>query len=269
MAEIGSQPPELLEGDVEDELDELPRMTLIGHLDELRKRILRSLLVVMVAFFACWGYSKPIYRFLAIPVMKVLPEGKKLVFLSVTEPFFLYVKVAVLAAVFLTAPYLLFQIYRFIAPGLYAREKRYSIPFILFGTAFFFGGGSFAYYVAFPFAIEFLIGIGLEDFEPAITGTSYFSFLLTVILGLGLMFELPLFIFLFSQIGLVTPRFLIRNFRYAVLIIVVVAAVITPTPDVVNLALFAVPTILLYLLGVGAAALVQWRKKKKDDEDDY
>ena len=97
MAEIGSEPPELLEGDVEDELDELPRMTLIGHLDELRKRIIRSVLVVLVAFFGCWGFSKEIYRFLAVPVMAVLPEGKKLVFLSVTEPFFLYVKVAALA----------------------------------------------------------------------------------------------------------------------------------------------------------------------------
>ena len=268
MAEIGSQPPELLDGDVEDEVNELPRMTLIGHLEEFRKRILRSLLTVLIGFFVCWGFSKEIYRFLAIPVMAVLPEGKKLVFLSVTEPFFLYVKVAALAAIFLTSPYLLFQIYRFVAPGLYRRERRYTLPFIFFGSSFFLGGGAFAYYIAFPFAVEFLIGIGLEDFEPAITGTSYFSFLLTVILGLGIMFELPLFIFLFSQMGLVTPRFLIRNFRWAVLIIVIVAAIITPTPDVVNLALFAVPTILLYLLGVGAAALVQWRKKKDDDETD-
>ena len=264
MTEIGSRPPELPAGGSHAEKNEnLPRMTLIGHLEELRNRIIRILIVVFVGFLVCWGFAKEIYRFLAVPVMEVLPEGNKLVFLKITDPFFLYVKVAALAAVFLTSPYLLFQIWRFVAPGLYRKERRYSLPFIFFGSTFFLGGGIFAYYIAFPFAVEFLVGIGIEDFEPAITGSSYFSFLLTVILGLGVMFELPMFIFLLSQIGLVTPRFLIRNFRWAVLIIFVVAAIITPTPDIVNLTLFAVPTILLYLLGVGAAALVQ-RKKKRE-----
>ena len=263
MTEIRPQPPGLPEGEVTEEA--LPRMTLIGHLEELRKRIIRTLVVVFAGFLACWGFSKEIYRFLAIPVMEVLPEGTKLVFLKITDPFFLYVKVAALAALFLTSPYILFQIWRFVVPGLYRRERRYSVPFILLGSIFFLSGGAFAYYIAFPFTVEFLIDIALEDFDPAITATSYFSLLLTVILGLGVMFELPMFIFLFSQIGLVSPRFLIRNFRWAVLLIFIVAAIITPTADVINLALFAVPTILLYLLGVGASALVQWRKKKADE----
>ena len=267
MTEIGSQPPELLPGDTSGGSEELQRMTLLDHLEELRKRIIRSLLVVFLGFFVCWFFAKDIYRFLAVPVMAALPEGKQLVFLKVTDPFFLYVKVAALAAVFLTSPYLLFQIWRFIAPGLYRKEKRYSVPFILFGSTFFLAGGTFGYYVAFPFALDFLINYGIEDFEPMITGNSYFSFLMTVILGLGCMFELPLFIFLFTQMGMVTPRFLMRNFHWAVLIIFIAAAIITPTPDVVNLALFAVPTILLYLLGVGASALVLWRKKKTTDED--
>ncbi len=275
----GTQPPELdgakppkLPGETapqeEPPQEELSRMTLIGHLEELRKRILRTLGVLFVGFLACWGFAKPIYRFLDDPVMRVLPEGEKLVYLSITEPFFLYVKVAALAALFLTSPYVLFQVWRFVAPGLYRRERRYSIPFIFFGSTFFLAGGIFAYYVAFPFAVEFLVTFGSEDFEPNITGTSYFSFLLTVILGLGVMFELPLFIFIFSQIGLVTPQFLLRNFRWAVLLIVIAAAIITPTPDPHNLALFAVPTILLYFVGVGAAFLVQWRKRKKERDED-
>ncbi len=269
----GTQPPELdgenppeLPGETSPPEEELSRMTLLGHLEELRKRILRTLVVLFVGFLACWGYAKPIYRFLDDPVMRVLPEGEKLVYLSITEPFFLYVKVAALASLFLTSPYVLFQIWRFVAPGLYRRERRYSIPFIFFGSTFFLAGGTFAYYVAFPFAVDFLVTFGSEDFEPTITGTSYFSFLMTVILGLGMMFELPLFIFLFSQIGLVTPQFLLRNFRWAILLIVIAAAIITPTPDPLNLMLFAVPTILLYLLGVGAAWLAQWRKRKRERE---
>ena len=236
------------------------------HLDELRGRILRSLIAVFVGFSVCFFFAKPIFRFLQRPILEYLPEGKKLVFLKVTDPFVLYVKVAALAGLFLVLPFILYQVWRFIAPGLYRHEKRYSVPFIVFGTIFFLAGGVFAYYVAFPYAVQFLIEMG-EDFEPAITGPSYLSFLLTVILGMALMFELPVFIFALSQIGVVSPRFLLRNFRWAVLIIVVVAAIITPTPDIVTLSVFALPTIGLYLLGVGAAALVEGRRR--DQSGDY
>jgi sec-independent protein translocase protein TatC len=246
-------------GGFDDGVEELPRMTLIQHLEELRNRILRSLLALAVGFGVCFFFAKPIFRFLQRPILDYLPEGKKLVFLKVTDPFVLYMKVAALAGLFLVLPYVLFQVWRFIAPGLYRHEKRYSVPFIVFGSFFFLAGGVFAYYVAFPYAVQFLINVG-EDFEPAITGPSYLSFLLTVILGMSLMFELPVFIFALSSIGVVSPRSLLRNFRWAVLIIVVIAAVITPTPDVFTLGVFAVPTIALYLLGVGAAALVQGQK---------
>lgn len=257
MSDVEPQPPELLESGSEGGIEELPRMTLIAHLEELRGRILRSLIVLFGGFVACFAFAEQIFKFLEQPILPYLPEGQKLVFLKVTDPFLLYVKVAALAALFLVSPYILFQVWRFIAPGLYRHERRYSLPFIFFGSFFFLAGGVFAYYVAFPFAVQFLVGIGLENFQPAITGPSYLSFLLTVILGLGLMFELPIFIFVLSQLGIVTPRFLLRNFRWAVLIIFIVAAIITPTPDVVNLTIFALPTILLYLLGVGVAAAVQ------------
>lgn len=235
--------------------DDLPRMSLLEHLDELRKRILHSLVAVTVGFFVCWPFADRIYGFLERPIKELLPEGKKLVFTGVTDAFILYIKVAALAAVFLSSPYLLYQIWKFVSPGLYKRERMYVLPFILFGSVFFIGGGAFAYYVAFPFAAEFLLDVG-ERFEPMLTIERYFRFLLTIMLGLGLMFELPVLIFLLSQMGLVTPRFLLRHFRWAVLAIFTVAAVITPTPDVVNLCLFALPTIGLYLLGIGASALV-------------
>jgi sec-independent protein translocase protein TatC len=169
---------------------------------------------------------------------------------------------AALAALFLTSPLVLYQVWRFVAPGLYKREKLHALPFIIAGSLFFIGGGAFAYYVAFPFAVDFLLGMG-EAFQPVITVERYFRFLLYVILGLGLMFELPIFIFLLAQMGVVTPGFLIRHFKWAVLLIFVAAAFVTPTPDVINLCIFALPTILLYLLGVGAAALVVRKKKER------
>jgi sec-independent protein translocase protein TatC len=216
-------------------------------------------------FVGCWIFVEEIANFLARPIYRFLPEGTKLAFLGVTDPFILYVKVAALAALFVSSPLIFYQIWRFVAPGLYRRERRRALPFVFFGTLFFVAGGAFAYYIAFPFAIEFLLGMG-EAFEAVITVERYFRFLLYVILGLGLMFELPVFIFLLAQMGVVTPGFLIRKFRWAVLLIFVAAAFVTPTPDVVNLCLFALPTIALYLLGVGAAALVVRRKKAEQGD---
>lgn len=239
--------------------EDLPRMSLLEHLEELRSRIVRSLIAVTVGFLVCWVLAERIFSFLARPIYRYLPEGSRLTFLGVTDPFILYVKVAALAGIFLTSPVILYQVWSFVVPGLYRRERRYALPFVVSGTLFFLGGGLFAYYVAFPFAVEFLLGMG-DEFDAMITIERYFGFLLTVILGLGLMFELPILILLLAKMGVVTPRFLMRHFRWAVLIIFVVAAIITPTPDVVNLCVFALPTIALYLLGVAAAALVTRKK---------
>lgn len=243
----------------EPEPDELPRMTLLEHLEELRRRIIYSIAAIAVAFLGCWALSEPIFHFLARPVYRLLPPGSKLTFLGITEPFMLYMKVALLAGAFVAAPIVLLQVWRFISPGLYPRERRWAAPFVFFGSFFFLAGGAFAYYVAFPFAVQFLLDVG-QEFQPMITANGYLSFLMTVILGLGLMFELPIVIVLLAKIGLVTPRFLLRNFRWAVLIIVFVAAVVTPTSDIFNLSLFAVPALLLYLLGVAAAFMVARKK---------
>ncbi len=244
--------------------EELPRMTLLQHLEELRRRLVYSVVAVLVAFLACWAFAERIFHFLAVPIYRYLPPGTKLTFLGITEPFMLYVKVALLAGAFLAAPVVLLQLWGFISPGLYARERRYAAPFVVFGTLFFLGGGAFAYYVAFPFAVQFLLEVG-QEFQPMITADRYLGFLMTVILGLGLMFELPIVIVLLAKIGLVTPRFLLRKFRWAVLIIVFVAAIVTPTADIFNLSLFAVPALLLYLLGVAAAFLVTGPKKAQTE----
>ncbi|MEM8930373.1 MAG: twin-arginine translocase subunit TatC [Acidobacteriota bacterium] len=234
--------------------DDLPTMGLLDHLEELRQRLIRAVLALVVSFLVAWPFADRIYDFLSQPIKQHLPDDTKLAFLGVTDPFMVYVKVAFLAAIFASSPVILWQLWSFVAPGLYRRERRLAGPFIVFGSLLFLAGGAFAYYIAFPFAVEFLLGLG-EQFQPTITVTSYLSFLMTIILGLGLMFELPTVIFFLARLGIVTPRFLMRHFRWAVLIIFVVSALITPTPDVVNLCLFALPTIALYLLGVGVAAL--------------
>ena len=239
-------------------------MSLLEHLEELRKRLVWSIVSLAVAFVPCWTYHRQIFAFLERPLHEIRP-GEKLVFLGLADPFLLYFKVAVLAALFLAAPFLLYQLWGFVAPGLYRREKLYLVPFLLFGTLFFLGGGAFAYYVAFPTAADFLLKMG-EGFEMQLTVERYFSFLLTMILGLGMMFELPIVILVLSALGVVTPGFLLRHFRWAVLIIFVVAAIITPTPDIVNLCVFAVPALLLYLLGI-AAAYVVTRKKESAATD--
>lgn len=239
-------------------------MSLLEHLEELRKRLLWSIIGLALAFAPCWIWVREIFDFLQRPLQQIRP-GEKLVFLGLADPFLLYFKVAALAALFLAAPFLLYQLWGFVAPGLYRKEKLYLAPFLLFGTLFFLGGGAFAYYVAFPMAADFLLKMG-EGFEMQLTVERYFSFLMTMILGLGMMFELPIVILVLSALGVVTPGFLLRHFRWAVLIIFVVAAIITPTPDVVNLCIFAVPALLLYLLGV-AAAFVVTRKKESAATD--
>ena len=252
--------------DEEEEEEELPRMTLLEHLDELRRRILRTLIVVVVAFFGCFAFADEIYEVLARPIA---PHVDKLVFDGVADPFIVQVKVALLASVFCTSPFLVSQLWGFVSPGLYRREKRYAIPFIFFGSLFFLGGGAFGYLVALPFAVDFLVTLGKESGWGAdIRIERYLSFAVTILLGLAVMFLLPIVIFILSQIGIVTPRFLMRHFKWAVLIIIILSAVITPTPDVVNMTIVAGPTLLLYLFGVGAAALVQGRRKRLEETED-
>jgi sec-independent protein translocase protein TatC len=242
--------------------EELPRMSLIQHLEELRKRILWSLAFIALLFFPCFAYVQVLLGFLQQPITKILPAGKKLAYMSITDPIILYFKVAGLAALFLSSPFILFHLWRFISPGLYRRERRYVLPFIFFGTVFFLAGGAFAYYVAFPYAAKFLVDIG-KPFEPVLTIERYFGFEMQVILGLGLIFEMPIVIFTICEVGLVTPGFLIKHFRYAVLIIFIIAAIVTPTPDVFNMCVFAAPMLGLYLLGVGAAALSQTLRRRR------
>jgi sec-independent protein translocase protein TatC len=237
-----------------DEETDLPRMSFLEHLEELRRRILISVTAIIVAFAICWGFAPAIFRWLQEPVIHLLPPGDKLAFTRLAAPFFLYMKVAVLAGVFAASPVVLWQLWRFISPGLYRRERMYAAPFIIFSTLFFVGGGYFGYRVVFPMAAGFFLEMG-KDFQQVITIDDFFAIASKIILGMGLVFETPMLIFFLARLGIVTPQFLLRKFKYAVLIIFIIAAIITPTPDPVTQSALAVPMILLYLLGVGISML--------------
>lgn len=227
-------------------------MSLLEHLDELRSRLLKCVIVYAVLIGACWAVSGPIVDFLVRPIREHMFEGGEIVFIYLAEPFLIYMKASALTALFVAAPFLLYQLWAFVAPGLYRRERRLVVPFLVFGTLFFAAGGLFGYYVAAPVAANWLLELG-QSFEAQITLRSAFGFLAWIILGMGAVFETPIVIFFLSRIGVVTPRFLMRHFRIAVLAIALLSAVLTPTGDMLTMSIFAGPMILLYLLGVAVS----------------
>lgn len=233
---------------------ELPKMTFLDHLEELRKRLVVCFIAVGVGFFACWAFADRIFAKLQEPLARFLPPGDKLAYTRLTAPFFLYMKVAFFAGLFVAAPVILMQLWLFVAPGLYKKERRLAAPFIIFGTLFFIAGGYFGYRFLLPATCSFFVETG-KQFKQMVTVDDYFGFASVIILACGLVFETPIIIFFLARIGLVTPAFLMQKFKYAVVLAFVIAAVVTPTPDVVTQAALAIPMILLYLIGVGVAFL--------------
>jgi sec-independent protein translocase protein TatC len=234
---------------------DLPKMSFLDHLEELRKRLIVAIIAVLVAFLACWNFADKIFKLIQEPLTKFLPPGdQKLAYTRLTEPFFLYMKVAFFAAIFVASPVLMWQVWRFISPGLYKRERRYAAPFIIFATLFFVAGGYFGYRVILPGTCAFFVDTG-KQFKQMIKVDEYFSFASTIVLASGAVFETPILIFFLARLGIVTPHFLLQKSKYAVVLSFVVAAIVTPTPDMVTQSFLAIPMIALYFLGVGVAFL--------------
>ncbi|MBI4904663.1 MAG: twin-arginine translocase subunit TatC [Acidobacteria bacterium] len=242
------------------------RMSFLEHLEELRSRILKMLVGLGVAFLLSLTFSNQLWKIIQGPAKQALINlnivPPKLVQNAPMEGFsIIWVKMPLLTAIFLASPWVLFQIWSFIAPGLYKKERRLAAPFILVSAGLFITGGLFAYFVAFRFALEFLIGIGRDsDLQTMITITYYFDLFVNVILGVALVFELPVVIFFLTLLRIASPRFLLANARYAILVITLLAAIITPTPDIFNMLLFAMPMWLLFFVGVFASYLLVLRR---------
>lgn len=242
----------------DNEKESMPTMGFLDHLEELRKRIIHSLVAVAVGFGACWGFRERIYNIMQRPIMDALHKNglpEKLVYLNPTDPFNLYLKIAALAGLFLTSPYVLYQLWMFISPGLYRREKRYVVPFMVSTIALFTGGGYFGYRIVYPRALDFLIRFG-SQMQPMITVGEYTKLFLSIVLGMGVIFEMPILVFFLAFMGIMSPGFMIKNFRYAIMIIFIIAAIVTPTPDAMNMCIFAAPMVGLYAVSIGVAWLV-------------
>jgi sec-independent protein translocase protein TatC len=264
--------PDLVaEPEEKQELEErrLGSMSLLQHLEELRKRIIYSLVAVAVCAGAALWWVRDIYALIEKPVADVLDKykiDKHLVYHSPVDPVNLYMKVGLMAGLFVASPVVLYQIWMFISPGLYRHEKRFILPFLFLSVGLFVTGGYFGYRFVFPVALDVLIGWYGSDFRAMITIPAYTSFFLTIILGLAITFELPIVLGFAGMMGVVNAKFLFRHIRGAVLIFFIIAAILTPTTDILNMTIYAAPMVLLYILSIGLVWLVHPKQRRKRAE---
>jgi sec-independent protein translocase protein TatC len=238
-------------------------MSLLQHLEELRKRLVWSLASIGVAFLVCWKYAELFAGYMEAPIVTALRANhmpEKLVYLNPTEPFEFYMKLGLVMGLFAASPFVLWQLWLFISPGLYRHEKKYIFPFLFSTVALFLAGGYFGYRFVYPQALSFLIDYG-KQFQPMITLSEYTDLFLAVIVGLGVIFELPILVFFLAFMGVVDAGFMWRNGRYAILVIFIAAAILTPTTDILNMCIFAAPMCVLYFFSIGIAWMVHPKRR--------
>lgn len=240
------------------------KMSFLEHLDELRRRLVVSISAIVVGFLICLVFIDRIFGFIMRPLQQILPDGGRLVYTEPTEAFMLQLKVAGLAGVVLAAPVIMWQLWLFVAPGLYAREKRFAAPFVLFSTLSFVGGAAFSHFIVFPAAWRFFASFNNDYLEFLPKVSEAFGLYAYMLLAFGIIFQMPTLVLALARMGVVTAGFLWRHTKYAILIIFVLAAVITPTSDVVNQTLMAGPMIALYLVSI----VVAWAFGKKRASND-
>ncbi|MBI5493195.1 MAG: twin-arginine translocase subunit TatC [Deltaproteobacteria bacterium] len=239
-------------------------MALTAHLRELRRRLVISVIATAIGFGVCYYYSVELYGVLTKPLIPALPPGQDyLVFTGVVEPFFIYMKVGLVGGVILASPVILYEIWGFIAPALYSKEKLWFVSIVFSSFVLFLSGTVFAYFVVFPFGFKYLLSFASSELRPILSMSAYFSMATKLLLAFGVIFQLPLLMLVLARIGLVTAGKLLGWWRYAIVGILVVSAVLTPTPDIFNQLLMAGPLTLLYAVGVIVAKI--FGKKKKDE----
>lgn len=249
----------------EEEEEAAGKMSFLEHLDELRRRIVNSCLAIAVGIAVTFWKIDDIFNFILAPTRSVLPEGVRLVYTQPGEAFSLYITIALIAGAVAASPFIMLQVWLFIAPGLYANEKKLAIPFVLLTTIGFLGGAAFNHYIAFPYLMIFFGSFNTPDlaFMPKLQDV--FGLYTKMLLGLGLVFQMPAVVYFMARMRLVTARFLINNIKYAILMIFIIAAVITPSADVMTQVIFAAPMLTLYLLSIGIAWAVAPRRIASDD----
>jgi sec-independent protein translocase protein TatC len=240
-------------------------MSLIDHLDELRSRLIRCAIAIIVGFAACFAFASEILEVMLQPLKQVLPPKSEMIATGLAEKFLVSMKAAFVAAIFLASPVIFYQIWRFIAPGLYKEERKLAIPVAFFTALCFVSGACFGYFIVFPVGFRFLANYASDIVTLMPKLTEYYSFSLALLLAFGVIFEMPVFIFFLARFGIVDHKWLRKKWRWAVVIIFVGAAILTPTPDAVSQLLMAGPMVLLYELSIWVAYF--FGKKRKAPEE--
>jgi sec-independent protein translocase protein TatC len=243
------------------------KLPLTTHLEELRKRLIRVLIVLGLGFGICYTFKDWSFRIITKPLVEVLPQNSSMIYTGLPEAFFIHMKIAFFASLFLTSPYTLYQIWKFIAPGLYAKERKYVIPFVITSTLLFVGGVLFGYFIALPPAFKFFVSFTTDALKPMLSFREYLGLTLKFLLAFGLSFEMPVFMFFLTKLGIVNATMLSRQRRYAVLIIFIAAAILTPSPDVLSQILMAIPLMLLYEISIGVSKFAGRKKVEARQED--
>lgn len=239
-------------------LREDEKLPFTAHLEELRSRLIKSFIAVGAGFLLCYGFKEQLFEILVYPLIKVMPEGGKLIFTGIPEAFFTYLKVSFLSGIILASPVLLYQFWMFVAPGLYQKERHLLGPIIAITSLFFIGGALFGYFVVFPSGFKFLLGFGTDYIRTLPSMREYLNFATKLLFIFGLLFELPVVLTCLAWLGIISVDYLKRNRKYAVLLAFVVAAFLTP--DVVSMILMAVPLMVLYEISIFSAQLLVRRK---------
>lgn len=242
------------------------KMSMTEHLVELRKRISRSLIALGVGFGVCYYFKDFVFYIITRPLVNVLEKNSRLIYTGLTEAFFTYMKIAFFASLIITSPFILYQIWKFISPGLLLKEKKYVVPFVVSSSLLFIGGVSFGYFIVLPPAFKFFVSFNNEYLQALLSFKDYLSLFVTFLLGFGLSFQLPIFIFFMTKLGIVNPEILSKQRRYAILIIFIIAAILTPSPDALSQILMAIPLMFLYEISIFVSKFAG--KKKTDSEND-
>jgi sec-independent protein translocase protein TatC len=253
---------------IKKELRQMGSMSLMEHLEELRKRVFKSVVGVAIGVAIGWYKVEAVISKMEAPVQAALKAhhfDPSLIYLNPTDTFNIQIKMGLIVGVFIACPWLLYQVWGFISPALYRNEKRFLLPFLFLSVVLFLAGGYFGYRFVFPVAMDFLIGNG-GDLKPMISINEYTDLFLTIILGLALVFELPIVLGFAGAMGVVNAKFLFKHIRGAVLIFFVIAAILTPTTDIMNMSIYAAPMIVLYIGSIGIVWLVHPKQRRKRAE---
>jgi len=240
------------------------KQPFLGHLEELRRRLVICAIAVGIGFIFSYIFAKQLFSFLILPLTKVLPDDSRLIFTNLPEMFIAYIKVALVAGIILAIPIIFYQLWMFLAPALYQKEKRYIIPFVLFSSILFAAGALFGYLVVFPYGFKFFVSFATEDIQALPSVKQYFSFAIRLLLAFGLVFEMPIVVLFLTKIGLITPDKMKKFRKFAILSSFILSAILTP-PDVATQLMMALPIIILYEISIFLSKAMYRKKEEASD----